>query len=87
MGWSISMFVPPAPLSGLLGVEMSSSWNPDTGMGLDYVNNHDGGFGQVNVTNNPGVWTEVVSTPEPSSLVSLVSGLAALGLIILRWKP
>jgi hypothetical protein len=65
---------------------MSSSWNADTGMGLDYVNNDDGGFGQVNVTNNPDVWTEVVSTPEPSSLVSLVSGLTALGLIIFRWK-
>ena len=49
---------------------MSSSWNPDTGVGLDYVNNHNGGLGQVNVTNNPGVWTEVVSTPEPSSLIS-----------------
>jgi hypothetical protein len=29
---------------------MSSYWNPDTGVGLDYVNNHNGGFGQVNVT-------------------------------------
>jgi hypothetical protein len=85
-GWSISMFVPPPPFSGLAGIDMSSSWNPDTGIGLDYVNNHDGGFGQVNVTNNPGVWTEVVFTPEPSSLVSLFSGLAALGLIICRWK-
>jgi hypothetical protein len=85
-GWSISMFVPPPPFSGLAGIEMSSSWNPDTGVGLDYVNNHNGGFGQVNVTNNPGVWTEVVFTPEPSSLVSLLAGLAALGLIIFRWR-
>ena len=85
-GWSISMFAPGPPFSVLAGVEMSSSWNPDTGVGLDYVNNHNGGFGQVNVTDNPGVWTEVVSTPEPSSLVSLLSGLAALGLIIPRWK-
>jgi hypothetical protein len=64
---------------------MSSSWNPDTGVGLDYVNNHNGGLGQVNVTNNPGVWTEVVSTPEPSSLISLLAGfssLTAFGLLI-----
>jgi hypothetical protein len=67
-------------------VEMSSYWNPDTGVGLDYVNNHNGGFGQVNVTDNPGVWTEVVSTPEPFSLVSLLAGITALGLIIFRWK-
>jgi hypothetical protein len=85
-GWSISMFVPPPPFSGLAGIDMSSSWNPDTGVGLDYVNNHNGGLGQVYVTNNPGVWTEVVFTPEPSSLVSLFSGLAALGVIICRWK-
>ena len=63
-----------------------SEWNPDTGMGFDYVNNHNGGIGQVWVMDNPGVWTEVVSTPEPSSLVSLVSGLTALGLIIFRWR-
>jgi hypothetical protein len=85
-GWSISMFVPPPPFSGLAGIDMFSFWNPDTGIGQDYVNNHNGGLGQVNVTNNPGVWTEVVSTPEPSSLISLLSGLAALGLIICRWK-
>jgi hypothetical protein len=85
-GWSISMFVPPPPFSGLAGIDMSSSWNPDTGVGLDYVNNHNGGLGQVYVTNNPGVWTEVVFTPEPSSLISLLSGLAALGLIISRWR-
>jgi hypothetical protein len=85
-GWSISMFVPPPPFSGLAGIDMSSSWNPDTGVGFDYVNNHNGGLGQVYVTNNPGVWTEVVFTPEPSSLISLLSGLAALGLIICRWK-
>jgi hypothetical protein len=84
-GWSISMLVLlPPPLSDTGGIEMSSFWNPDTGLGHDYVNNHNGGFGQVNVTNNPGVWTEVVFTPEPSSLVSLFSGLAALGLIIFR---
>jgi hypothetical protein len=65
---------------------MTSSWNPDTGVGLDFVTNHNGGFGQVNVTDNPGVWTEVIFTPEPSSLVSLFSGLAALGLIIFRWR-
>jgi hypothetical protein len=85
-GWSISMFVPPPPFSGLAGIDMSSSWNPDTGVGLDYVNNHNGGLGQVYVTNNPGVWTEVVFTPEPSSLISLLSGLAVLGLIISRWR-
>jgi hypothetical protein len=88
-GWSISMFKPsPGPDKAQFpyAVEMSSYWNPDTGVGLDYMNNHNGGFGQVNVTNNPGVWTEVVSTPEPSSLVSLFAGLTALGLIISRWK-
>jgi hypothetical protein len=62
-----------------------SEWNPDTGMGFDYVNNHNGGLGQVWVMDNPGVWTEVVSTPESSSLVSLLSGLA-VGLLICRWK-
>ena len=60
---------------------MSSSWNPDTGVGLDYVNNHNGGFGQVNVTDNPGVWTEV-STPEPGSLLLLGAGITALALVI-----
>jgi hypothetical protein len=84
-GWSISMLVPFAN-SPLSGIDMFSDWNPDTGVGHDFVSNHNGGFGQVNVTNNPGVWTEVVSTPEPSSLVSLLSGLAALGLLICRWK-
>jgi hypothetical protein len=81
-GWSISMI---APGLGINAVEMSSFWNPDTGVGLDFVNNHNGGFGQVNVTNNPGAWTEVVSTPEPSSLVSLLAGfgtLTAFGLLI-----
>ena len=82
-GWSISMI---APGPGTNAVEMSSFWNPDTGVGLDLVDNHSGGFGQVNVTNNPGVWTEVVFTPEPSSMISLLSGLAALGLIIFRWR-
>jgi PEP-CTERM motif len=81
-GWSISMFVPPPPFSGLAGVDMSSFWNPDTGVGLDYVNNHNGGFGQVNVTDNPGVWTEVVSTPEPGSLLLLGAGITALALAI-----
>ena len=61
---------------------MSSSWNPDTGVGLDYVNNHNGGLGQVYVTNNPGVWTEVVSTPEPGSLLLLGAGITALALAI-----
>ena len=81
-GWSISMFVPPPPFSGLAGIDMSSSWNPDTGVGLDYVNNHNGGLGQVYVTNNPGVWTEVVSTPEPGSLLLLGAGITALALAI-----
>jgi hypothetical protein len=81
-GWSISMFVPPPPFSGLAGIDMSSSWNPATGVGLDYVNNHNGGFGQVNVTNSPGVWTEVVSTPEPGSLLLLGAGITALALAI-----
>jgi len=86
-GWTISMIAPPAPAGlGINGVEMGSFWNPDTGVGLDLVDNASGGFGQVNVTNNPGVWTEVVFTPEPSSLVSLLSGLAAVGLLICRWK-
>jgi len=86
-GWTISMIAPPAPAGlGLNGVEMISFWNPDTGVGLDLVDNASGGFGQVNVTNNPGVWTEVVFTPEPSSMISLLSGLAALGLIIFRWR-
>jgi hypothetical protein len=86
-GWSISMIAPPFPAGlGINGVEMASFWNPDTGVGLDLVDNASGGFGQVNVTNNPGVWTEVVFTPEPSSMISLLSGLAALGLIICRWK-
>jgi hypothetical protein len=79
------MFVPFAN-SGLSGIDMFSDWNPDTGVGHDFVSNHNGGFGQVNVLDNPGVWTEVVSTPEPSSLVSLLSGLAAVGLLICRWK-
>lgn len=61
---------------------MYSVWNPDTGVGLDYVNNHNGGFGQVNVTNNPGVWAEVVSTPEPGSLLLLGAGITALALAI-----
>ena len=82
-GWSITMFAPAPPP---FGAEMSSSWNPDTGVGLDFVTNHNGGFGQVNVLDNPGVWTEVVSTSEPPSLVSLLSGLAAVGLLICRWK-
>jgi hypothetical protein len=82
-GWSISMFVA-NPFFG--GTELSSSYNPDTGAAFDYVNNHDGSLGQVWVLNNPGVWTEVVSTPEPSSFVSLLGGLAALGLIIFAWK-
>ena len=86
-GWSISMIAPPGPAGlGINGVEMISFWNPDTGVGLDLVDNASGGFGQVNVTNNPGVWTEVVFTPEPSSMISLLSGLAALGLIIFRWR-
>jgi hypothetical protein len=81
------MIAPPFPAGlGINGVEMASFWNPDTGVGLDLVDNASGGFGQVNVTNNPGVWTEVVFTPEPSSMISLLSGLAALGLIICRWK-
>jgi hypothetical protein len=83
-GWSISMFLP-SP-SGFGGAELFSEWNPDTGIGFDYVNNHNGGIGQVWVMDNPGVWTEVVSTPESSSLVSLLSGLAAVGLLICRWK-
>jgi hypothetical protein len=83
-GWSISMFLP-SP-SGFGGAELLSEWNPDTGMGFDYVNNHNGGIGQVWVRDNPGVWTEVVSTPESSTLVSLLLGLAAVGLLICRWK-
>jgi hypothetical protein len=78
-GWSISMV---APGPGINGVEMVSFWNPDTGVGLDLVDNHNGGFGQVNVTNNPGVWTEVVSTPEPGSLLLLGAGITALALVI-----
>jgi PEP-CTERM motif len=60
---------------------MTSSWNPDTGVGLDFVTDHYGGFGQVNVTDNPGVWTEV-STPEPGSLLLLGAGITALALAI-----
>jgi hypothetical protein len=78
-GWSISMLVL-GP--GISGIQMYSVWNPDTGVGIDYVNNHNGGFGQVNVTNNPGVWTEVVSTPEPGSLLLLGAGITALALAI-----
>jgi hypothetical protein len=86
-GWSISMFAPPGPGLGNNGVVLSTSWNPDTGVGLDFVDDASGGFGLVNVTDNPGVWTEVAtSTPEPSSLVSLLAGLTALGLVISRWK-
>jgi hypothetical protein len=82
-GWFISMvFLAPPPLSDTGGIFLSSSWNPDTGVGLDYVNNHNGGFGQVNVTNNPGVWTEVVSTPETGSLLLLGAGITALALAI-----
>jgi hypothetical protein len=39
------------------------------------------GWGQPN-GGPDGVWTELVSTPEPSSLISLLLGLAALGLTI-----
>lgn len=76
-GWSISMIAP-----GFPGAEMGSFWNPDTGVGLDLVDNASGGFGLVNVTNNPGVWTEVVSTPEPGSLLLLGAGIIALVLAI-----
>lgn len=81
-GWSISMIAPTPPP---IGADLFSSWNPDTGVGLDFVTNHNGGFGQVHVTDNPGVWTEVVSTPEPSSLISLLAGfgtLTAFGFLI-----
>jgi hypothetical protein len=82
-GWSISMIAPPFPAGlGINGVEMASFWNPDTGVGLDLVDNASGGFGQVNVTNNPGVWTEGVSTPEPGSLLLLGAGITALALVI-----
>jgi hypothetical protein len=83
------MFKPspgPDPFLFPYAVEMSSYWNPDTGIGQDYMNNHNGGLGQVNVTNNPGVWTEVVSTPEPSSLLLLGAGITALALAILLHK-
>jgi|ERR1700722_354369 len=82
-GWSISMISPPFPAGlGLNGVELLSFWNPDTGVGLDLVDNASGGFGQVNVTNNPGVWTEVVSTSEPGSVLLLGAGIAVLALAI-----
>jgi hypothetical protein len=81
-GWSITMIAPTPPP---IGADLFSSWNPNTGVGLDFVTNHNGGFGQVHVTDNPGVWTEVVSTSEPSSLISLLAGfgtLTAFGLLI-----
>jgi hypothetical protein len=85
-GWSISMLAPSLPAPPF-GASLLSSWNPDTGDGFDYVTNHDGGLGEVWVVDNPGVWTEVAtSTPEPSSLVSLLAGLTALGLVISRLK-
>ena len=63
------MFLP-SP-SGFGGAELLSEWNPDTGIGFDYVNNHNGGIGQVWVMDNPGVWTEVVSTPESLGFTAL----------------
>jgi hypothetical protein len=48
------------------------------------VGNQLFGFGQANSGQN-GSWTEVASTPEPSSLISLLTGfgtLAALGILV-----
>jgi hypothetical protein len=48
------------------------------------VGNQTFGFGQPN-SGPDGTWTEVVSTPEPSSLISLLAGfvtLTAFGLLI-----
>lgn len=93
-GWAISM-VTLNPATGQLigGFELLSSYNPDDNLGnpyaypdyaMDYVNNHDGALGQVWVVNNPGTWTEVsaVATPEPSSLLCLIVGIAVLTLAI-----
>jgi PEP-CTERM motif len=79
-GWSISLDNFSA--TTFPGAVLNSSWNPDTGVGGDFVTNHAGDLGEVNVTNNPGVWTEVVSTPEPGSLLLLGAGITALALAI-----
>jgi hypothetical protein len=46
-----------------------------------YVGNTIFGFGQPNSGQN-GTWTEVISTPEPSSLISLLAGITALAAAI-----
>jgi hypothetical protein len=84
----------PAPL-GIWSIEVTGGdalfhtdyFGPSQGavnMNFVDVGNQLFGFGQANSGQN-GSWTEVVSTPEPSSLISLLAGfgtLTAFGLLI-----
>jgi hypothetical protein len=61
----------------------------DANGSFDGASDADGSLGQVYVVGNPGKWTEdTVTTPEPSSLISLLAGIAALAVAIyaIRWR-